>query len=133
MENKKPASVDEYIALFPKETQLFLKQLRVIIKKAAPNANEVISYQMPAYKLNGPIAYFAGYKHHIGFYPTSSGIQAFAHELSGYTWSKGTIQFPLDEPLPVALITKIIKYRVEVCSAKLKRPKTYTAKSKKKV
>lgn len=118
MNKNTPTSVDDYIAQFPIETQKLLKQLRAIIKKAAPKAEEVISYQMPAYKQQGPLVYFAGYKYHIGFYPTGSGIKAFEAQLSDYKWSKGAVQFPLDKPLPVDLITKMVKHRVSVCVEK---------------
>lgn len=110
-ENAAP-NVDIYIAYFPAETQELLHQLRETIKKAAPAAEEVISYQMPAYKLNGVLVYFAGYKNHIGFYPAGSGIESFKHKLSGYKTSKGTVQFPLDQPLPIDLISEIVRYRV---------------------
>ena len=109
---KKSKDINEYISLFPAETQVLLKQLRATIKKAAPKAEEVISYGMPAFKLNGMLVYFAAYAKHIGFYPTSSGIAAFKKEISTFNWSKGTVQFPLDKPLPIALITKIVKFRV---------------------
>jgi uncharacterized protein YdhG (YjbR/CyaY superfamily) len=111
---KKPENTDEYISWFPSETQKLLKQLRATIKKAAPKAEEVISYGMPAYKLNGMLVYFAAYAKHIGFYPTSSGISAFKKEISVFKWSKGAVQFPLDKPLPIALITKIVKFRVKL-------------------
>src|SRR5579863_6432559 len=107
-----PRSVDEYIASFPKETQRLLSELRKTIKAAAPNAEEVISYQMPAYKQKGILVYFAGYKNHIGFYPTASGILNFKKEIEKYTWSKGAVQFPLTEKLPVTLIAQIVKFRV---------------------
>lgn len=104
---------DSYIALFPESTQKKLQQLRNAIKKAAPNAEEVISYNMPAYKLNGILVYFAGYENHIGFYPTSLPIQVFKEELTAYKTSKGAIQFPLDEKLPADLIKRIVKFRIE--------------------
>jgi uncharacterized protein YdhG (YjbR/CyaY superfamily) len=113
MNTTKPNNVNEYIEGFPKATQTLLKQLRATIKKAAPDAEELISYQMPAYKNNGPLVYFAAYKNHIGFYPTGQGISAFKKELSVYKGSKGAVQFPLDEKLPLDLITKIVKYRVK--------------------
>src|SRR5947209_3440530 len=91
---------DSYIAVFPESTQKVLQQLRSIIKKAAPDAEEVISYNMPAYKLNGILVYFAGYENHVGFYPTASPIQVFKEQLTAYKTSKGAIQFPLDEALP---------------------------------
>ena len=105
-------NIDTYIAGFPGHTAKLLAQLREIIRQAAPDAVEVMSYQMPAFKQQGILVYFAAYKHHIGFYPTASGIEAFKSELSSYKWSKGTIQFPLDQPLPVELITEIVKFRL---------------------
>ena len=105
-------NIDDYISLYPEETQLVLKELREIIRKAAPGADEVISYHMPAFKLNGVLVYFAAWKDHIGFYPTSSGISAFQKELTKYKFSKGAVQFPLNKKLPKGLITKIVKYRV---------------------
>lgn len=114
MPTTKPATVEAYIAAFPPETQKLLEQMRSIIKKAAPKAEESISYMMPAYKLNGPLVYFGGYKSHIGFYPTGSGIEAFKKEIAAYKSSKGAVQFPLDKPLPVKLITVMVKYRVMV-------------------
>lgn len=106
-------SHDEYIKGQAKEIQPLLQQLREIIKAAAPLAEEGISYGMPAFKQNGPIAYYAGYKNHIGFYPTGTGISAFEGELGKYKYSKGAIQFPLDKPLPKTLISKIVKYKVK--------------------
>ena len=105
-------SIDEYIANFPEDVQKKLEELRAVIKASAPGAEERISYQMPAFALKGILVYFAAYKKHIGFYPTSSGIQAFKKELSGYEVSKGTIRFPIDKPLPLELISKIVKFRV---------------------
>jgi uncharacterized protein YdhG (YjbR/CyaY superfamily) len=118
----KANTVAEYIAVFPASTQKLLKDLRAIIKKAAPKAEESISYMMPAYKLHGPLVYFGGYDRHIGFYPTGSGIVPFEKELADYKRSKGAVQFPLDKPLPASLITKMVKYRVKenVVRAKLK-------------
>jgi len=106
------ANVDEYIAGFSSPIQSQLQQLRQTIQAAAPEAEETISYQMPAYKLNGMLVYFAGYENHIGFYPTPSGIEAFKKELSRYKSAKGSVRFPLDEPLPLALVAKIVKFRV---------------------
>ena len=105
--------VDDYIAGFPAPTQKMLHSLRNAIRKAAPGAEETISYQMPAYKFHGMLVYFAGYKNHIGFYPTSTGIKKFAKELTAYKGSKGTVQFPLDKPLPLKLISAITKYRLK--------------------
>jgi uncharacterized protein YdhG (YjbR/CyaY superfamily) len=126
MKENTPINVDFYIADFPAETQELLQQLRDTIKKAAPEAEEGISYQMPAYKLNGMLVYFAGYKNHIGFYPTGSGIEAFKHKMTAYKTSKGTVQFPLNQPLPLDLITEMVRFRV---SENLKR---LTAKQTKK-
>lgn len=113
--NDKPTfqNVDEYIAQFPESTQDLLKQIRTWIKETAPEAEEYIGYGMPAYKWRGALVYFAGYKQHIGFYPTGSGITAFEHKLTNYKTSKGAIQFKLTQPLPEALIKEIVKYRVE--------------------
>lgn len=105
-------SIDEYIAGFPDETRKALEGLRTMIKAAAPGAKEKISYQMPAFDLEGNLVYFAAFKKHIGFYPTSSGIEAFRRELSAYDVSKGTVRFPLDKPLPLKLISRIVKFRV---------------------
>jgi uncharacterized protein YdhG (YjbR/CyaY superfamily) len=106
-------NIDEYIATFPEETQKALKEMRAIIKAAAPKATEKISYQMPTFYLNGNLVYFAAWKSHIGFYPVTSGIKAFENELASYEVSKGTIKFPLGKPLPRKLITKMVKFRVE--------------------
>ena len=105
-------NVDEYIASFPSATKAALENLRKTIKSAAPHAEESISYAMPAYKYNGVLVYFAGYKNHIGFYGTPSGHDAFKNELSIYKSGKGSVQFPLNKPLPLKLITQIVKFRV---------------------
>ncbi len=110
---KKAISVDEYISWFPAGTQKRLQQMRATIKKAAPRAEEVISYAMPAYKQNGVLVYFAGYEKHIGFYPTGKGIEQFKSELSSYKSGKGSVQFPIDEPLPLELIATIVKFRAQ--------------------
>ena len=107
------ASVDEYLSCFPDAIQTKLDTIRNTIRKAAPMAVEVISYNMPAYKQNGVLVYFAAHKDHIGLYPTASGVREFQKELSPYEFSKGAIQFPLDRRLPVALITRIVKFRVK--------------------
>lgn len=118
-------NVDIYIAGFPAETRKFLGQIRETILKAAPGAEEIISYQMPAYKLDGILVYFAGYKNHIGFYPTNSGIENFKKELADYKSSKGAVQFPLDRPMPLDLIRQIVLFRVaeneEKAKAKIKK------------
>ena len=106
-------SIDEYILIFTPEVQEILQTIRKVIKDAAPEAEEKISYQMPAFYLNGNLVYFAGYSKHIGFYPTSSGIEAFKSELSGYKYAKGSVQFPIKEPLPKELIKKIVEFRSE--------------------
>jgi uncharacterized protein YdhG (YjbR/CyaY superfamily) len=114
MKGDNPAyhTIDEYIALFPAEIQKILQELRAAIRAAAPGALEKISYQMPAFALKGNLVYFAAWKDHIGFYPTSSGTQAFRQELSAYEFSKGTVKFPIDQPLPLDLVSRIVKYRV---------------------
>lgn len=105
-------SIDEYIASFPEDIQNILNDIRATIRAAAPEATEKISYQMPTFFLNGNLVHFAGFKTHIGFYPTPSGIDEFKAELSKYKGSKGSIQFPIDQPVPLDLIAKIVKYRV---------------------
>jgi len=111
-EKSHPTTIDEYIAQFPEDVQRILSKVREVIRDSAPQAIEKISYQMPAFYLNGMLVWFAGYKHHIGFYPKGSGIEAFNEELSVYKWAKGSVQFPLDEPIPYELIRKIVKFRV---------------------
>lgn len=108
----KHADVDGYISGFPEDTQRLLSQVRTVVRKAAPKAKEVISYNMPAYKMNGVLVYFAGYARHIGFYPTASGIAAFREALAPYKSARGSVQFPVDKPMPLALIAKIVKYRL---------------------
>ena len=106
-------TVESYIEAFPEQVQLKLKKLRFAILESAPLATECISYGMPAYKLNGkPLVYFAGYKNHIGFYATPTGHEAFANELSFYKQGKGSVQFPIQEPLPIELISRIVAFRV---------------------
>lgn len=114
MDTKKPQTVDEYIASFPAETRALLEQVRTVILENAPEAKELISYGMPGYKLNGhPLVYFAGYKHHIGFYATPTGHEAFSERLSVYKQGKGSVQFPIDEPMPLELLRDIVRFRVE--------------------
>jgi uncharacterized protein YdhG (YjbR/CyaY superfamily) len=132
----KPDTFDEYIAGFPKETQKVLQQVRTTIKKAAPKAEEKISYGMPAFTLNGNLVYFAGYKNHIGFYALPTGHKAFQKELSGYKSGKGSVQFPLDQPMPLALIAKIVKFRIKEMAEKAKlkaAPKKAAKKAVKKI
>lgn len=105
-------TIDEYIASFPPATQALLAQVREVVKQAAPQATEKISYQMPTFYLNGNLVHFAAYKNHIGFYPTPNGIAEFEPELSVYKRAKGSVQFPIHQPLPLDLISRIVKYRV---------------------
>lgn len=110
---KKAGNVDAYIGQFPAATQAVLKQVRAAVLKVAPKAEESISYGMPAYKVNGKaLVYFAGYDKHIGFYATPTGHEAFKKELAGYKQGKGSVQFPLEEKMPLALITKIVQFRL---------------------
>lgn len=107
-----PTTIDEYIAGFPPEVQGRLQEMRTAIRAAAPEATEAISYRMPTFKLHGNLVHFAAFKHHIGFYPVPSGLEAFKEELSAYKGGKGSVQFPLDQPLPLALVEKIVRFRV---------------------
>ena len=111
-------NIDEYIASFPADVQEVLQKVRQTIQAAAPGATEAISYQMPAFKLKGYLVYFAAWKTHLGFYPASSGIGQFKDELSGYHWSKGTVHFPYDRPIPYDLIRRITEFRVQENLAK---------------
>jgi len=113
MISKTPTSIDEYIADFPEEIQSLLNQIRSTIKQAAPDAEESIGYGMPAYKTHGkPLVYFAAFKNHIGFYATPTGHAEFAQELSKFKQGKGSVQFPIDQPMPLKLITQIVEFRV---------------------
>lgn len=120
MTNRSTAnSIDEYIAEFPTETQKVLQEMRALIKATAPAATETISYAMPTFDLNGHhLVHFAGYKHHTGFYPTASGIEAFQAELTPYKSARGSVQFPLGQPLPTDLIRRMVEFRVEKNSGK---------------
>ena len=111
-------TVDSYIASFPEDVQTLLQQVRPTIRQAAPDATEAIKYAIPTFVLNGNLVHYAAFKHHIGFYPAPTGIKAFEKELSPYKQGKGSIQFPLDQPLPLDLITKIVLYRVKQNSKK---------------
>lgn len=106
-------SIDEYIAGFPRDIQEILEKVRASIMKAAPDAEEAMSYQMPTFRLEGNLVHFAAFKNHIGLYPTPSGTERFREELSPYETGKGSIRFPLDRPIPYDLITKIVKFRVK--------------------
>nr|WP_067062879.1 DUF1801 domain-containing protein [Mucilaginibacter sp. L294] len=110
---QKPNNADEYIAAFPATVQKRLQQIREVIKKAVPQAQEVISYGMPAYKINTVLVYFAGWDKHIGFYPGAGAIAHFKDDLAIYKGAKGSVQFPLDETLPVDMINKIVAYRIK--------------------
>jgi uncharacterized protein YdhG (YjbR/CyaY superfamily) len=105
-------TIDEYIATFPADIQAILQAVRATIREAAPDAKERISYQIPTFTLHGNLVHFAAFKHHIGFYPTSSGTAAFHDELAPYVVSKGTVRFPLDQPLPMELIARVVRFRV---------------------
>lgn len=108
----KPANTDAYIASFPTEVQVKLQQVRAAIKAVAPDAVEVISYSLPAFKWNGMLVWFGAHTNHIGLYPRASAIAAFADKLKAYKFAKGSIQFPFDQPLPLDLITDIVKFRI---------------------
>jgi uncharacterized protein YdhG (YjbR/CyaY superfamily) len=108
-----PKDIDEYLERHSNEDQRLLRQIRATIHKVAPGAAEKISYGIPTFYLNGNLVHFAAFANHIGFYPTSSGIAAFKKQLGTYKWSKGAVQFPKDKPLPLTLVTKIVKFRVK--------------------
>lgn len=118
---KHAKNIDEYIADFPEDVQARLQIIREAIHKAAPGATEDIKYGIPTFILNGNLVHFGGHKNHIGFYPAPMGIEAFAEETAQYQAGKGTLQFPLDKPVPLELIDRIVKYRVEKNLAKVKK------------
>ncbi|HJW18414.1 MAG TPA: DUF1801 domain-containing protein [Flavisolibacter sp.] len=120
---EKVNSIDEYIQGFPSSIQKLLQQVRTTIKMAAPEAEETIKYAMPTFTLNGNLIHFAAFKNHIGLYPTPGGIDKFKKELSKYKGAKGSVQFPLDQPMPLELISAIVKYRVEQNMGKAKKVK----------
>ncbi|MFN8383411.1 MAG: DUF1801 domain-containing protein [Anaerolineales bacterium] len=126
-----PKNIDEYIALFPGDVQEVLQKMRETIKKAAPNAEETINYQMPTFTLDGNLVHFAAFKNHIGFYPTPTGIENFKKELSLYEGAKGSVKFPLDKPIPYALVGKIVKFRVKENLARAEAKKTKQKSDKK--
>jgi uncharacterized protein YdhG (YjbR/CyaY superfamily) len=131
---KKTDTVNDYITSFPPSTQKLLKQVRSTVKKAAPKADEVISYGMPGYKIHGShLVYFAGYANHIGFYAMPTGHKEFKKELSVYKQGKGSVQFPIDEPMPLKLIEKIVKWRVGENLLKAEKKKSTKALSTKRV
>jgi uncharacterized protein YdhG (YjbR/CyaY superfamily) len=110
--DKKPIDINAYIADFPGPIQQLLQHLRAVVSEAAPEAEECISYGMPAFRQGGILVYFAAFRNHIGFYPTASGIEKFQAELAPYRWAKGSVQFPLDQPLPDDLIRRMVQFRV---------------------
>ena len=115
-----PKGIDEYIVGFPPDIQEILEEIRMTIRKAAPDAEETIKYRMPTFTLKGNLVHFAAFKKHIGFYPAPTGIEEFQNELSVYEGGKGSVQFPLDRPIPFDLISKIVKFRVEENLARAK-------------
>ena len=121
METKKPQNIDEYIGAFPNDVQEILERIRMTVQNAAPDAKEKISYSMPAFEQNGIVVYFAAFKNHIGLYALPSGHDAFKEELSKYKSGKGSVQFPLNQPMPYDLITEIVKFRVKENLEKIKK------------
>ena len=113
-------TIDEYIKTFPEDVQSILEKMRQTIRKAAPEAEEAISYQIPTFKLKGNLVYFAAFKNHIGFYPTSSAIEAFKKELAPYKGAKGSVRFPMVKPIPYDLVKKIVMFRRKENLAKKK-------------
>ena len=120
MPRKTARTIDEYIKRHPADVRERLEKMRETISKAAPDAVEAISYQIPTFRLNGNLVHFAAFAHHIGFYPTSSGTRAFEEELAPYKWAKGSLQFPLDKPIPYGLVRRIVKFRSKENKAKKK-------------
>jgi uncharacterized protein YdhG (YjbR/CyaY superfamily) len=112
MEQSNPATIDEYIAGFPADIQEILERIRQVVREEAPQAEETISYQMPTFRLHGNLVHFAAFTNHIGFYPVPTGIEAFKDELSAYKQGKGSVQFPLDQPIPYDLIRRVVQFRV---------------------
>ena len=123
-----PETVDQYIAAFPADVKKRMQQLRKTIKAGAPNADELISYQMPGYKYFGMLVYFAAYKNHIGFYPGAGGLLEFYKELSSFKSAKGSVQFPHDRPIPYDIISKIVKFRVKQNEEKFSLKKSIAKK-----
>ena len=114
-----PRSIDDYISRFPHRVQVILKKIRTAIRKAAPGAEEKVSYQIPAFFLEGSLVYYAAFQKHIGFYPRTTAIAKFKKELAGYKGARGSVQFPLDQPIPYALISRMVKFRVRENLARL--------------
>ncbi len=118
-------TIDEYISTFPEDVREILEKVRRTIHEEVPEATEAISYQMPAFKLNGTLVWFAALKNHIGFYPTPAGIEAFAKEMAPYRSTKGAVQFPLDKPIPYGLIKKVVRFRAKQNLAEKKAGSKY--------
>jgi uncharacterized protein YdhG (YjbR/CyaY superfamily) len=109
-----PQSIDEYIGRFPADTQVILEKIRATIRKAAPAAEETISYQIPTFTLNGQyLIYFAAFQKHVSVYPAPRGVERFKRELAAYAGGKGTVRFPLDKPIPFGLLSRIVKFRIK--------------------
>lgn len=123
-------TIDEYINMFPEGVRTILNELRQTIRDAAPDAEETINYQIPTFTLNGNLVHFAAFENHIGFYPTPSGMEAFKEELSSYKRAKGSVQFPIGQPLPLPLIRRIVEYRVKENSERKPRKKSTGKKEK---
>jgi uncharacterized protein YdhG (YjbR/CyaY superfamily) len=123
MNTNKPESIDSYISSFPKDIQKHLEDIRATIKQAAPEAEEAIKYAMPTFVLNGNLVHFAAYQHHIGFYPAPEALEFFKDLLSEYKSSKGAVQFPLDKPMPLDIISEIVVFRVRQNLSKSKKKK----------
>ena len=122
-------TMDEYISTFPEDVQRILNELRQTIREAAPEAEETINYQIPTFALHGNLVHFAAFEKHIGFYPTPSGMEAFKKELSSYKSAKGSVQFPIDQPLPLPLLRRIVEYRVKENVERKQKKKTSRKKS----
>lgn len=122
-------TMDEYINTFPEDVRHILNELRQTIKDVAPEAEETINYQIPTFTLNGNLVHFAAFQNHIGFYPTPSGMEAFKKELAPYKGAKGSVQFPIDQPLPLPLIRRIVEYRVKENVERKQKKKTSIKKS----
>jgi uncharacterized protein YdhG (YjbR/CyaY superfamily) len=119
MKTEIPKNIDEYICGFPPGVQEILKRIRAIVRQAAPEAKEAIKYRMPTFVFHGNLVHFAAFQKHVGFYPTPSAIEAFSNGLAGYHSAKGSIQFPLDKPVPFSLVRKLVQFRVKETRKKL--------------
>jgi uncharacterized protein YdhG (YjbR/CyaY superfamily) len=119
MKTAQPKDLDDYIGRVPQDVQEILQKIRGIVRKAAPDAEEAIKYQIPTFVLHGNLVHFAAFRKHIGFYPTPSAIKAFSGELADYEWAKGSVQFPLNRPIPFTLIKKMVEFRVKEAREKM--------------